>query len=193
MDGGGRETRARRAGCRSQAGLETMDCRDPPPMAPRTPSRDDLPSAPDSAWMGGVTLLDALAEQPATAAPAAPGPASPFDACHGGVVWRVLVFVHGVTAIALLFVAAGLGDWLVRLALAATWVLPATLAWLVTACLGRRAFDRLPGGANCRPPSGRTSSSTRSTARSRSCRWTPRGPRPCSKTWPNSYAARCAA
>jgi two-component system sensor histidine kinase AlgZ len=97
--------------------------------------------------MGGVTLLDALAEQPPAPAATPPGPASPFDACHGGVVWRVLVFVHGVTAIALLFVAVGLGDWLVRLALAATWVLPATLAWLVTACLGRRAFDRLAGAA----------------------------------------------
>ncbi len=63
---------------------------------------------------------------------------SAFDVCHVGVVLRAVLFVHGTVALGLLFTAHDWAGWLADSAVAATMTLPATLAWLILACLGRR-------------------------------------------------------
>ncbi len=87
----------------------------------------------------GTTMFDALA--PAETA-AAPG--SVFDVCHVGVVLRALLFVHGVLAIGVLFVAVSFTGWVTALAAGSSVALPAVLIWLLVACAGRRPFGALP-------------------------------------------------
>ncbi|MEP7100315.1 MAG: histidine kinase [Burkholderiales bacterium] len=87
----------------------------------------------------GTTMFDALA--PAEAA-AAPG--SVFDVCHVGVVLRALLFVHGVLAIGVLFVAGSFDGWVTIFASGSSAALPAVLIWLLVACAGRQPFGALP-------------------------------------------------
>lgn len=82
-------------------------------------------------------------------APARPGSAAAvlvFDACHVGVVLRAVLAVEAVAAVALLFAAPTLMDWLQRLALATAAALPGTLAWLVAGCALKRVIGALPVG-----------------------------------------------
>ena len=78
----------------------------------------------------GTTLLDAMAP----ADPAARRP-SAFDVCHVGVVLRALLFVEGVTALAVLFIAPDFEVWLARAAAASAVALPGVLLWLAATCL----------------------------------------------------------
>ncbi|MBX3607835.1 MAG: histidine kinase [Piscinibacter sp.] len=78
----------------------------------------------------GTTLFDTMA--PAEAVPRAP---AMFDLCHVGVVLRALLFVEGVTALGVLFVAPDFASWLARGAAASAVVLPAVLLWLAATCL----------------------------------------------------------
>ena len=68
----------------------------------------------------------------------APAPARPqalvFDACQVGVVLRAVLFVQTVVAVAAMFGAGSLMDWLTRLSLITGATLPATLVWLIVAC-----------------------------------------------------------
>jgi two-component system sensor histidine kinase AlgZ len=89
----------------------------------------------------GTTLFDALAPADAAAGAAAPG--SVFDVCHVGVVLRALLFVHGVLAIGVLFVAPSFAGWVAAFAAGSSVALPALLLWLLIACAGRRPFGRL--------------------------------------------------
>lgn len=57
-----------------------------------------------------------------------------FDACHAGVVLRAVLFVETVVGVGALFGSQRPLEWLARLALLTGAVLPATLAWLLTAC-----------------------------------------------------------
>ncbi|MBX9935891.1 MAG: sensor histidine kinase [Burkholderiaceae bacterium] len=57
-----------------------------------------------------------------------------FDACHAGVVLRAVLFVETVVGVGALFGSQSALEWLARLALLTGAVLPATLAWLLTAC-----------------------------------------------------------
>jgi two-component system sensor histidine kinase AlgZ len=62
----------------------------------------------------------------------------PFDACHGGVLLRTLLFVHVALALGL-----GLGvpegdAWLAALSLTVVFTLPATVLWLGLQCWGQR-------------------------------------------------------
>jgi len=77
--------------------------------------------------------------------PAAPAvlPAPLFNACQVGVALRAVLLVELVVAVAALFGAASLADWLVRLALYTGGALPATVVWLVVACASRRLLLRL--------------------------------------------------
>jgi len=74
---------------------------------------------------------------------AAMGRALVFDACQVGVVLRAVLFVELVLGVGALFGASSPGEWLARLALLTGGALPATLAWLVTACSLKRALQRL--------------------------------------------------
>lgn len=76
---------------------------------------------------------------------AAPRPvALVFDACHVGVVLRAVLFVQAVMAVATMFGAASVMDWLTRLALVTGAALPATLLWLILACFFKNVLARLP-------------------------------------------------
>jgi two-component system sensor histidine kinase AlgZ len=67
-----------------------------------------------------------------------------FDACHVGVVLRAVLFVQAVMAVAAMFGAVNLMDWLTRLALVTGAALPATLLWLILACVFKKVLARLP-------------------------------------------------
>ena len=75
--------------------------------------------------------------------PPFPG-ASLFDTCHVGVVLRAVLFTQAVTGVAALYAMGGALDWLMRFALLTGGVLPATLAWLIAACLLKAWLNRLP-------------------------------------------------
>ncbi|MDP3135703.1 MAG: histidine kinase [Burkholderiaceae bacterium] len=70
-----------------------------------------------------------------------------FDACRVGVVLRAVLCVEAVVAVAAMFGAGGLADWLLRLALVTAGALPAVLSWLLAACSLKRVLARLPGVA----------------------------------------------
>ena len=72
-----------------------------------------------------------------------PTPASMFDACHVGVVLRAVLFVEAVVAVAAMFGASQVLDWLLRFSLLTGGVLPATLAWLIAACVLKSGLSRL--------------------------------------------------
>jgi two-component system, LytTR family, sensor histidine kinase AlgZ len=87
----------------------------------------------------GTTLFDSLAP-PVAAAPAG----SVFDVCHVGVVLRALLFVHGVLAIGVLFVATSFVTWVTAFAAGSSAALPGVLLWLLVACAGRTPLGALP-------------------------------------------------
>src|SRR5574337_1324163 len=93
------------------------------------------PERPDAAMQETQILSTrpALLPEP-TPRGASVGRALVFDACRVGVVLRAVLFVEAVLGVGAMFGAAGPGDWLARLALLTGGALPATLAWLVTAC-----------------------------------------------------------
>ena len=111
----------------------------PPANVPRTVPAP--PGEPRSTGFG-TTMFDALApaETPRAAA------ASVFDVCHVGVVLRALLFVHGVLAVGVLFVASTFAGWLALLATGSSAALPAVLLWLLLACVGKRPLGALPLG-----------------------------------------------
>lgn len=66
-----------------------------------------------------------------------------FDACQVGVVLRAVLFVECVMAVGAMFGAETLTDWVQRLSLLTGGALPATLAWLLLACLCKRWLGKL--------------------------------------------------
>lgn len=113
-----------------------------PRPLPSTPAGDERLRADSEAGEAGLsTIFDTV--MPQARAPRAGTPGSAFDVCHGGVVLRAVLFVHGVVAISLAFVSTGWVAWLLDVAAAAAAALPATLLWLVVACLSRRWLARL--------------------------------------------------
>lgn len=64
--------------------------------------------------------------------------------CRSGSVLRALLLVHAVLGVGLLFTARSAALWLESLAMAATVALPATLAWLLAACVARHWLARRP-------------------------------------------------
>lgn len=95
---------------------------------------------------GDSTLHGSLAPEgdvlAASAAPVLPR-SSLFDACHVGVVLRAVLFTEAVTAVACMFGPGTALDWLMRFALLTGGVLPATLAWLIAACLLKKHLNGL--------------------------------------------------
>ena len=91
----------------------------------------------ETSVMGGLV---AVGSEPALRPPP---PASMFDACHVGVVLRAVLFVEAVVAVAAMFGASQMLDWLLRFSLLTGGVLPATLAWLIAACVLKSGLSRL--------------------------------------------------
>ena len=67
-----------------------------------------------------------------------------YDACQVGVALRAVFFVQTVVAVSAMYGATSLLDWLLRMALLTGSALPATVLWLVVACICKRLLARLP-------------------------------------------------
>ena len=67
-----------------------------------------------------------------------------FDACHVGVVLRAVLFVEAVVVVGAMFGAGGVEAWVTRMASVTGGALPATLLWLIAACLLKKPLSRLP-------------------------------------------------
>ena len=70
-------------------------------------------------------------------------PATLFDACHVGVVLRVVLLVQAFGAVGAMFGTAAPLDWLLRFSLLTGGALPATLAWLIAVCALKGRLNRL--------------------------------------------------
>ena len=92
--------------------------------------------------MRDTQILSAFQELESQPPQLEPAPALVFDACHVGVVLRAVLFVEVIVGVAVMFGASGWMDWLVRAGLATGAAMPATLAWLVGACLSKRWLAR---------------------------------------------------
>lgn len=69
-----------------------------------------------------------------------------FDACHVGVVLRVVLLVEAAAGVGAMFGTAGPVDWLLRFSLLTGGVLPAALTWLLAVCALKGRLNRLSVG-----------------------------------------------
>lgn len=99
-------------------------------------TKHDLSSFGESTMLGGLTLPDDEAAR-------LPARANVFDACNIGVVLRAVLFVEAVAGVGAMFASAHFMDWLLRFSLLTGGALPATLAWLIVACMLKRPLARL--------------------------------------------------
>jgi len=83
---------------------------------------------------------------PSRSGPPAAGRALVFDACQVGVVLRAVLFVELVVGVGTLFGARDPTQWLASMALVTGGALPATLAWLITACSLKTVLQNLRTG-----------------------------------------------
>ena len=90
-------------------------------------------------------ILSAFQDMPLQPAP--PRRVLVFDACHVGVILRAVLFVEIVMSVGAMFGAAGMADWLLRVAVLSGAALPATLGWLIVACSLKKVLARLPPAA----------------------------------------------
>lgn len=66
-----------------------------------------------------------------------------FDACQLGVILRAVLFVELAAGVVVMFGSSSASDWAARLALVTSASLPATLVWILAACLSKRLLHRL--------------------------------------------------
>ena len=89
---------------------------------------------PDLSSFGESTVLGGYSQPGDTPAPL-PARVNVFDACNVGVVLRAVLFVEAVVGVGAMFGTSLFVDWLLRFSLLTGGVLPATLAWLIAACV----------------------------------------------------------
>lgn len=115
-----------------------------------------LPQAP-STW-GDEAAASTTSKRPLSGGKnQPPGPAQPsqeqplliFDACQVGVVLRAVLFVETVAAVVAMFHANTFTQWAVQLAILTGGIFPATLLWLVAACMLKKTLQRLPVPLQC--------------------------------------------
>ncbi len=94
--------------------------------------------------MPNPQILSVLPDGPAPGFTVRPNVALLFDACHLGVVLRAVLFVELVAAVAALFGADTLGNWLTRLSVLTAASVPGVLIWLLAACRLKTLLARLP-------------------------------------------------
>ena len=78
-----------------------------------------------------------------TAAEAAPAPVLVFDACQTGVVLWAVLFVEVCAGVGMVYMSNDPFDWVVRMALVTGGAMPATVGWLLLACISKRLLARL--------------------------------------------------
>jgi two-component system sensor histidine kinase AlgZ len=93
--------------------------------------------------MNDTQILSTFHELPLAQPSDAKAPALVFDACQMGVVLRAVLFVELVVAVAAMFASGTVWDWVMRLSLVTGGALPATLVWLLLACMAKRWLARL--------------------------------------------------
>ncbi len=93
--------------------------------------------------MKDTQILSAFQELGSQPAAADVLPVAVFDACQMGVVLRAVLFVEAAVGVVAMFGAVGFTEWAVRASLATGAALPATLSWLLLACLAKRGLVRL--------------------------------------------------
>ena len=96
--------------------------------------------------MKDTQILSAFHELPSGTEEPPPAPALVFDACHMGVVLRAVLFVELSVAAVVMFFTQSLLDWVTGLSLVTGAALPATLAWLLTACAAKKLLARVAAG-----------------------------------------------
>ena len=69
-----------------------------------------------------------------------------FDACKMGVVLRAVLFVESSAAVTVMFTTQSFQEWVLRLSLVTGGALPATLAWLLIACVAKHWIARAQPG-----------------------------------------------
>ncbi len=89
-------------------------------------------------------ILSAFQELAPAAGAVAPVQALVFDACNVGVVLRAVMFVELVMAVGSMFASNSLGDWVVQFSLVTGGALPATLTWLLLACIAKQRIGQWP-------------------------------------------------
>lgn len=94
--------------------------------------------------MKDTQILSAFQELPAETAPRSEPDTPLYDACKVGVALRAVLFVETTMAVGALYGTDTPLNWLLRLALLTGSALPATVFWLVLACLLKRRLARLP-------------------------------------------------
>ncbi|MDI1268672.1 MAG: histidine kinase [Polaromonas sp.] len=97
---------------------------------------------PDLSSFGESTVLGGYSQPGDVSAPL-PVRVNVFDACNVGVVLRAVLFVEAVVGVGAMFGAGVFVDWLLRFSLLTGGVLPATLAWLIAACVLKGRLARL--------------------------------------------------
>ena len=101
-----------------------------------------------SGFMKDTQILSAFQDL-APPADGKPGGAAPveaglvFDACQTGVVLRAVLFVEVCVGVGVAFDANEALNWVISLAMVTGGALPATLAWLLMACMTKRLLARL--------------------------------------------------
>ena len=66
-----------------------------------------------------------------------------FDACQTGVVLWAVLFVEVCAGVGMVYMSNDPLDWVVRMALVTGGAMPATVAWLLLACVSKRLLARL--------------------------------------------------
>lgn len=72
------------------------------------------------------------------------GPQLLFDTCRVGEVLRAVLLVQAVMTVASLYWQLPFAQWLLRYSILTGATLPATLAWLITACALKKLLARIP-------------------------------------------------
>jgi two-component system, LytTR family, sensor histidine kinase AlgZ len=67
-----------------------------------------------------------------------------FDVCQVGVILRAVLFVEALVAVAAMYSASTVGDWLAMVSLVTSGALTGTLGWLVAVCGLKTWLARLP-------------------------------------------------
>jgi two-component system sensor histidine kinase AlgZ len=93
--------------------------------------------------MEDTQILSTLQDLGSNAEPAPSVPALVFDACQTGVVLRAVLFVELAIAAVVMFGSQSVQEWLARVSLVTGGAMPAVLAWLLLACLGKRVLALL--------------------------------------------------
>ncbi len=97
---------------------------------------------PDLLPFAESTVLGAIS-QPEDEPARLPARVNVFDACNVGVVLRAVLFVEAVVGVGAMFSSNQFVDWLLRFSLLTGGVLPATLAWLIAACVMKGYLAKL--------------------------------------------------